>query len=97
MKIKEILKNGGKNLLAIVVGGIVGMLIFIFYGWNFWLPNQIENLAPGLETLIGAIALIGLTIILFSILGMIVGGVLGLVFYQILKRSSKKKRIHQNL
>ncbi len=90
MKIKKILKNIGKNLLAGVIGGIIGAVISVFCGWNFWLPIQIENLTAGLETLISAIALIFITIILFSILGIIVGGILGMMIYNLFKIFNKK-------
>jgi uncharacterized PurR-regulated membrane protein YhhQ (DUF165 family) len=100
MKFKKILKKVGKNLLAGVIGGIIGAVISVFCGWNFWLPNQIESLMGGLETLVGAIALILITIILFSILGIIFGGILGIVIYNLFKifnrkNSSKSLRILQ--
>lgn len=98
MEFKKILKIVGKNLVVVLIGGIIGAIISVFCGWNFWLPAQIENLSSGLEVVVGAIALIIITIILFTILGGIIGGFLGFVFYQIFriffrKNSAKSLRI----
>jgi len=90
MKIKKILKGIGKNLLAAVLGGIIGAFISVFCAWNFWLPEQIANLSSGLEVLIEVIVLIIITVILFSILGIIVGGILGIVVYNMFKIFNKK-------
>ena len=86
MKIKKILKTIGKNFFAALTGAIIGAVISVLYGWNFWLPTQIDKLSSGFGVLFGAIGIMAVTVILFSILGIIIGGILGIILYQILKK-----------
>jgi hypothetical protein len=84
MRFKRLLKKLGKNLLAGLGGAIVGVIISVFYLLAIWLPAS----DAGLEI----IALLPVMIILFSILGMSVGGVLGIVIYQVVRFIRKRSR-----
>jgi uncharacterized PurR-regulated membrane protein YhhQ (DUF165 family) len=83
---KKIFKIAAANLLAVVIGIIVGAFISVSYGLHFWLPGRIAALPSGFGALFGGLALIMTTILLFGILGIVVGGILGVIIYQLLKR-----------
>lgn len=92
MNLKKILQEIGKGLLSILIGGILGAVASILYGFNFWLPERIASLDPGLGTLFGALALILLTVILFGILGMILGAIWGMIIFQTIKLIGRLKK-----
>jgi hypothetical protein len=80
---KRLLRKLGKNLLAWLGGAIVGGLIAVFYLLVLWLPSE----EMGLEI----IALLPVMLVLFSIMGMVLGGVLGIIVYQVVRLVRKRK------
>jgi hypothetical protein len=90
MKLGKIFKVIAVNFLSALIGAIIGIIAFVYYGLHFWLPQRIANLSPGFGVLFGGLALIAVTVILFSVLGIILGGILGIIFYQILMRLKKR-------
>ncbi|MCK4997384.1 hypothetical protein KAS08_03695 [Candidatus Pacearchaeota archaeon] len=85
MKFKNILKIIGKNLLGGISGAIVGIIISIFYVIKIWVPMNVNEIG------LIIIVLIPVMIILFSILGMLVGGVFGILIYQIIRLIRKRR------
>ena len=77
MRFKNILKRLGKNLLVAVYGAVIGMIVFLIYLFKIWTPANADKIG------LGIIALAPVLFILFSILGMIVGGIVGIVIYQV--------------
>lgn len=92
MNLKHTLKCIGKNLAAIGVGAILGSIVSLIYGLQFWLPQQMAELS-GLNVLFGGLALMIITFILFTVLGAITGGLIGLIVYQIIRFKQKRKRV----
>jgi pilus assembly protein TadC len=80
------LKRLGKNLLAGFVGAIFGMTGFLIYLLKFWLPMNAENIG------LGIIIIAPIMIIFFSLGGIIVGGILGVVIYRIVRKMRLKKK-----
>ncbi len=95
MKFKSILLEIGKNLSFVLIGSIAGAIVAVWYGLHFWLPERIANLSPGIGVLFGTMALIIVTVILFSIVGVVLGGALSVLFYQTIKILRRKKK-HMN-
>jgi len=78
MNIKNIIKIIGKNFLAFIVGGILGIL-----GTLIIVPIVLQRSLEGKS--IGAIALIPVFFIIYGIFGIIIGGVLGIIVYNLIK------------
>jgi len=76
----DILKKAGKNFLAFVLGGLVGIILSIIYTIKLWVPSH----APSVG--LGIIALLPAMLILFGILGLVIGGFCGIIIYQVIKR-----------
>ncbi len=89
MDLKQTLKTTGKNVSIIVVTTISCIALSLFYGFQFWLPVQISQLS-GLVALFGSIALVLVTILLFSILGIAVGLICGTIIIIIV--SARRRR-----
>ncbi|MCD4811774.1 hypothetical protein K8R14_04195 [bacterium] len=93
MKKKEsLIKKAGKNFLVIVIGAVGGAILSVMYGLQFWFPTQMAELS-GFDAIFGSIGLIIVTVIIFGALGLILGGIFGLLLYQIIlliKRKGKK-------
>ncbi len=88
-----LLKRIGIGIFSAVAGAVIGAIISIFYGLNFWLPSQIEKLSSsGIGAFFGAIALIPITVLAFSILGVIVGAISGLLILLIIKKIKERKK-----
>ena len=74
-----ILKTLGKNILAILIGGLIGGILSIPFTL-IW----IKNIGP--QVGLGIIALVPVMFILFFIFGAIIGVVLGLLVYHLFIR-----------
>ena len=74
-----ILKTLGKNLLAILIGGLIGGILSIPFTL-LW----IKNIGP--QVGLGIIALVPVIFILYFIFGAIIGAVLGLLVYHLFIR-----------
>lgn len=83
---KKFFKKLGKNMLAGLVGAGVGVVVAVFYVLLFWVPGNVEKVG------LGIVVILPVMIILFSILGVIVGGILGIIGYWILKVLKKRKK-----
>jgi len=68
MRFKQFLKKLGKNLLAAVVGGIIGIIIAISYSIHIWFPANVGEMG------LAIIIMLPVMICLFSIVGIFVGG-----------------------
>ena len=84
MRFGQLLKKISKNVLVGLGGAIIGVIIFITYFFKIWLPANAERIG------LGIIALIPVMFILFSIMGIFIGGILGIVIYNIVKSLIKK-------
>lgn len=78
MDLKQTLKTAGKNISILIVTIISCIALSLFYGFQFWLPEQIFQLS-GLAALFGSIALVLVTILLFSIMGIAMGLICGII------------------
>jgi len=87
MKFKQFLKILGKNLLAGMGGAVIGIIVSVLYTIVIWLPANSEKIG------LGIIAVLPVMIILFSILGIIIGGILGIILYQIIKLRATFKNL----
>ena len=86
MNLGQLLKKFGKNLLAGLIGAVMGVIIFVIYLFKFWLPANAEKMG------LGIIAFIPIMLILFSVMGIFIGGISGIVIYHII-RSFRKKHL----
>jgi len=84
MKFKQLLKKIGRNLGIGFLGGVIGVLISIIYTLTIWLPINADKIG------LGIIAVLPVMILLFSVMGFIVGLILGITVYQIIKLKLKK-------
>ena len=89
MDLKQTLKTAGKNISILVVTIISCIALSLFYGFQFWLPEQISQLS-GLTALFGSIALVLVTILLFSIVGIAMGLIYGIIIIIIV--SARRRR-----
>ncbi len=79
MDFKKSFKKIGKNLLIGISGAIGGIIICVFYLIKIWLPHNADKIG------LAIIALLPVLIILFSIMGSILGGFLGIIIYQLVR------------
>ena len=84
MSFKQFLKKMGSNLLAGFIGSVLGIIISVFYVLKIWVPMNIDKIG------LAIIAVIPVMIILFSIIGIIIGGILGIIIFFIIKQFRKK-------
>lgn len=91
MGYKKFFKKLGKNMLVGLAGAGVGIAVAIFYVILFWVPVNAEKVG------LGIIVLLPVMIILFSILGVIVGGILGIVGYWLVKILKKRHMVVNNV
>lgn len=89
MNTKNILSTVGKNFGAFIVGGILGALSTLVIV-HIAMRHSLEGRSD-LGTVVGAIALIPVFLIIYGILGIIIGGILGIITYNLIRYSRKKK------
>jgi hypothetical protein len=84
MKAGKTLKILGKNILAFLIGAALGVASVIL----FILPSALEKALAGKEpgaVLAGAIALPAVFLVIYGVLGAIVGGLGAIIIYNIAK------------
>jgi len=86
MKIAKILKTMGKNILAFLVGGIIGFIVNI----AFIFPAAIEQVALKKDVGLGIIAFSPVLFIIYGIISIVIGGFLAVIIYNIVKRKKQK-------
>ena len=86
-KIGKILKTIGKNILAFFGGAVLGVASVVF----FILPRGLEKIAAGKEPL-AAIALVPVLLIIYGLLGVIIGGFGGIIAYNAIKLILRRSR-----
>lgn len=79
----KILKIIGKNVLAFLGGAVLGIIAVIV----FFLPKALERVDS-----LAVIALVPVFLIIYGIIGIIVGGLLGVVIYNTLKFIRRRKK-----
>ena len=79
MKFKKI-KN---NLIASVVGSLIGITVSLIYINKFWLPTKSSEIG------LGIVSLLPIALVMYISLGIIIGSLLGILIYQIFKRVGK--------
>lgn len=95
---KRIILTVVSNLALFVIGASAGIIIAVQWAVHNWVPARAEQLSPGCGTLVGTLALIAVAVLLFGLVGCVVGGIIGIVLYQILRivvSSVKKRNRHQ--
>lgn len=83
----KFLKGLGKTLLSGIVFSLVGLASFLIYFFAFWLPANSATM--GLSVVI----LFPVFLLLFSVLGLVLGfifGVVGYWMYSLIKKISKR-------
>ncbi len=83
---ESILKKVFKNLIALFLGAVTGEILFIIYFLSI-MVNKIAEKAG-----LGIIALAPIMFIIYSIVSIIIGGVLGVIIYNIYKNGKKKRK-----
>jgi hypothetical protein len=91
MKPKNLVKKVGKTLSAGLIGAIIGIIIFVLYALTIWIPMNADKI--GLAIIIMAPVMI----ILFSIMGIFIGGILGIIIYWTVKLIKKKDKLKVKL
>lgn len=86
MNFKHFLELIGEHLLAGLIGAIIGVIISVIYLLKIWMPMNAHKVG------LGIIAIFPIMLIMFSILGIFVGGITGIVILLILKFLRKNKR-----
>jgi len=84
MKFWPLLKTISKNIIAGLSGAIIGILISMIYLITMWLPANAKRIG------VGIIAVLPVMVILFSLLGIAIGGIVGIVIYHIIRLIKKK-------
>jgi len=87
MNLEKIFKEIRRNLLIGLYGSIIGIIFSIFYVVKIWLPLNSNDVG------LAIIAILPVMLIMFSIGGIIVGGVLGIIIYQLIRLFSANKNI----
>ncbi len=85
MNFKKLFKKIKKNLLVGFYGSIVGMIFSVFYLIKVWLPLNSNEIG------LAIIAVLPVMIVLFSIGGIFIGGILAIIIYQIMRLFSSNK------
>ncbi len=85
-KNESILKKVFKNLISFFLGALIGEILFIIYFLSI-MVNKIAEKAG-----LGIIALAPIIFIIYSIFSIIIGGVLGIIIYNIYKNGKKKRK-----
>jgi ABC-type amino acid transport system permease subunit len=83
MKLKRMLKIIGKNLLASIYGALIGIVVSIVYLTKIWMPQKAPDIG------LAIIALLPVLLILFAFIGMVGGGIVGIISFQIYKKYKK--------
>ncbi len=79
MNFQQVLKFLAKNFLAFFIGSFLGIIVSYLYLFYVWLPVNSHEIG------LAIIALILPILILFGVLGLGIGGILGIIVYQIIK------------
>lgn len=87
MNLAKTFKVIGKNILAFLGGAVLGVASVIF----FFLPRSLEKIAAGKEPL-AAIALVPVFLIIYGLLGIVIGGFGAIIIYNIIKLSLKRRK-----
>lgn len=86
MRAGKILKAIAKNILAFFGGAVLGVITVII----LFLPHAVEKVGQSKEPL-AIIALLPVFLILYGFFGVIAGGFLGVVGYNVVKIIRKRK------
>lgn len=86
MNLREVLRFAAKNIGVFLIGAFIGMIISALYVAYVWLP------ASGPEFGLGIVALIVPMFIIMGLIGMVLGGFFGLLFFYLLKVFKKNRR-----
>ena len=78
-----LLKKIGKNLLVWLGGAAIGIIISTIYLFKIWLPANAGKMG------LGIIALLPIIFILFSAIGIFIGGISGVIIYHFIKSLRK--------
>ncbi len=92
MKIANILKKIGKNVLAFLTGAIIGLIVNI----TLVFPSAVQKIASEKDVGLGIIALAPVLFIIYGIISILIGGFLAIVIYNIIKRKKIKKYERNN-
>ncbi len=79
MGVGRFLKKIGTSLLAGLGGAAIGAIVLALYCFMVWLPANSQKAG------LGIIALLPVMLILFSLMGIVIGGIAGIVVYLIVK------------
>ena len=85
MNFKKLFKEIKKKLLVGLDGSIIGMIFSVFYLIKVWLPLNSNEIG------LAIIAILPVMVILFSIGGIFIGGILAIIIYQIMRLFSSDK------
>ncbi|MBN1924014.1 MAG: hypothetical protein JW791_04625 [Nanoarchaeota archaeon] len=80
---KKFLKILAKNAAALVIGAIVGAAVLNVFVFTVWMPNNSPDVG------LGVIALLPVLVIIYAVLGGIIGALMGLIIYNLFFRKKK--------
>ena len=75
-----------KNTFVFIISGVIGVVLSELYIFYVWLPVH------GADIGLAIIGLFPVMMILFALIGVIIGGPIGVIIYNIFKRIKKKKK-----
>lgn len=79
MNLKRVFREIGKSFLVFLIGGVLGIVVSLLYLFWFWLPTE------GHKVGLGIIGVFPVMMVLFSFMGLVVGGVIGVVGYWVVR------------
>lgn len=94
MSLIKVLAKLGKNALAFVIGAIPGAVMSVAYGVYAWLPEKTAEQATTniIGMLFSSIAYLLLTVLLFGVIGIAIGGLIGILVYNVILSFKKTQR-----
>ena len=87
MRVGKILKAIAKNILAFFSGAVLGIITVII----LFFPRAVEKMAGGKEGL-AVIALAPVFLIIYGVIGVIIGGFSCVIIYNIAKLTLRRKK-----
>tara|TARA_Y100000034_G_C6795683_1_gene356606 strand:- start:591 stop:887 length:297 start_codon:yes stop_codon:yes gene_type:complete len=85
MKFLQILLTILKNFLAFIIGGIITAALLLLFFIKIYLPSVAPKVGLGILALIPAVVALSVSY------GLLIGGILGIIIYQVWRRRKLKK------
>lgn len=80
-----------KNLIAFLIGGAIGAVTVVLFVFPSALKESLADKEPE-AVIVGALALAPVLLIIYGVLGIILGGLAALIIYNTVKLVLRKKK-----